>query len=557
MYGMFKFEDMWTEIIKYLKLNGILALSTTNTYIKELIKITLSSEYPIYNYEGASILTNRFTNIKLAVNMYSFDESIRNYYPLCRLDNLTKLNVQELCEDDRNFKDAILPYLINLQTLKVCTCKKMNTSNLTRLRSLTMTNCAKEMNVTDDITMGKTNLTSLCLYYVTTITNKGLMNLRKLKKLKLRDISDGQYNYNYIDDDAFKHLNELEELTIKGYYDITSDILNYLPKLRTLKAEHTFYEGETFAGKINKVPYLDVSNIDMLYYDDLSQMTSDEIRRFTNLEYLWLCDNEINVTDETLLSLTNLTDLDLTNNTIITDNAVSKLINLTCLNIYGSNITNVGISSLHRLKALHIDKERTISSVDIQNLTNLQQLGRNKIEKMAVSEIIESFDEKIEEKTRLGNLFELKLMNNDLIKMKLLKKLKLHRNANITDEALSTATTLKTLILRDNAHISNKGIYTLINLQYLDITKNKVITDDALKKLVNLKTLLMRKNHTITNKGVRGLTELHRLNFTDYGKITMNTLTKLRCLKYIRIHKNKRFIYDKLAKLPRIQTIRL
>jgi hypothetical protein len=212
------------------------------------------------------------------------------------------------------------------------------------------------------------------------------------------------------------------------------------------------------------------SNIRELEFDDSIQIYNDFFRLFPNLQFLSLYGPFNNISDESLIGLTNLRYLSfssdpvtitnksiktLTNlesliypegNDLLTDEGIRGLTKLTCL--YAAHlITNSTLDSLKNLRSLYLDIGLVPTNF-LRRLTNLTSLC---IDDSGDMKGVRAF-----EINRLTNLITLKIIN---------------LNGKIKNENLSNLTNLTSLKLSDGIHnnseFSFEGIKPLTKLNNL------------------------------------------------------------------------------------------
>lgn len=106
------------------------------------------------------------------------------------------------------------------------------------------------------------------------------------------------------------------------------------------------------------------------------------------------------------------------------------------------------------------------------------------------------------------------LDNSTVCKIYNLVNLDLSENDKITDRGLLClkSPSLKTLNLKNNKNITNKGISSLTSLEHLNLENNSLISDVGIVNLVNLKTINLNNNSRVTIKGLSKLTNLSSIN---------------------------------------------
>jgi GTP-binding protein EngB required for normal cell division len=264
--------------------------------------------------------------------------------------------------------------------------------------------------------------------------------------------------------------------------------------------------------------------IDLNNYRNVSNNTVKLLEKVSGLDFRG-CEN---ITDEGISKLINLTSLECCEN--ITDEGISKLINLTSLICYGKNITDEGISKLINLTSLDCGYCKNITDEGISKLINLTSLdcyGCKNITDEGISKLI--------------NLTSLvchgckNITDEGISKLINLTSLVCRGCENITDEGISKLINLTSLVCRGCENITDEGISKLINLTSLDCEECKNITDEGISKLINLTSLDCEECENITDEGISKLINLTSLvchgckNITDEGISKLINLTSLQC----------------------------
>lgn len=290
------------------------------------------------------------------------------------------------------------PYIIKLNIKN--NGKITDVSYLTRLRELNISNeCAYPTNVVGNSGIfSLTNLTKLNAYGNIKLTNiDHLINLQKLniggecgvnKIGFLTNLTKLHTGRNKID---INHLTSLLNLSI-SYYSIYSDIksltnltklsmhsdticnINHFVNLRTLhiKYSHGCLVTNTSISSLTNLTELDIART----------TTITNINSLINLRIL---DISCSIMDNNGISLlTNLVNLDCWSNTHITD--INTLTGLQILNAgYECGLDNNGISSLTNL--VHLDILYNTHITDVNHLLNLKALFGN--EKLRINNKLE------------------------------------------------------------------------------------------------------------------------------------------------------------------------
>jgi len=215
--------------------------------------------------------------------------------------------------------------------------------------------------------------------------------------------------------------------------------------------------------------------------------------------------------DDDLITLKNLTHLDIRYNNIISDNSVKNLYNLTHLSC-NNKLTDNSIKNLTQLVYLDRSLNGLITEKVINNLTNLKTLKMSEnmtckyltnlqnlktlyaCENITDSGLLNFPD--LEElyfcidNTKINNYFynnyKFKISDISIKKLTKLKKLKLNKS-NISDEGINLLTNLIDFDFQQNDLITNNGIKNLINM--INITCNGNITDEGLINMLTLKNI--------------------------------------------------------------------
>lgn len=179
---------------------------------------------------------------------------------------------------------------------------------------------------------------------------------------------------------------------------------------------------------------------------------------------------------DALSNLTNLRDLrtESYNHISVSDYILAPLTNLTTLHLGSPGCYIVvpwGSSS------------RSITDDSLSLLTNLRSLS-----------ITSSCGATKLSLTKLTNLTELSFCHS-----------------NISDIAISPLTKLQSLYLSRCEHLQGRGLHTLVNLTYLDISQNPQLTDDCLQNLQRVETLEILGNPKFSPSGLAHLPVLKRL----------------------------------------------
>lgn len=246
------------------------------------------------------------------------------------------------------------------------------------------------------------------------------------------------------------------------------------------------------------------------------------------------------VRDENLQGLTRLRTLSLHKSYDVSDECLSRLVNLQRLELMNMDgekmiITANGLQSLSNLRKLILSRVYVIGSEFISQMTQLKSLSLREtfIDNLETLVNLESLrlasngdgDGFTQETFRvLTNLTKLSLepgyIYPGMVGMTLLKELHLgYTVGGWSDKSLelfrALAPNLKKLSLGNNEEIPNQALVLLTNLTHLSLPENVVITNQGLYKLTNLTFLDLRRNSTITTSILSRLKSLRRLQERD------------------------------------------
>lgn len=216
--------------------------------------------------------------------------------------------------------------------------------------------------------------------------------------------------------------------------------------------------------------------------------------------------NSSRVGDDNLICCRNISALSMAFVPDITDAGISQLTRLTRLVVRGrSAFSNSGLKNLDGLTFLHLAHVDTVTNDVFQYLTNLRTLfltgtrgitgGLAQCKQLRTLILSDSgqfgaFDDAVFKELNLEHLV-----------------LKTDRVSNL---GLSYCTNLKTLDLRSNCVITNKGLRGL-NLRKLNLSFNAKITNSGIIKMTNLESLILEHNQVITDFAIVRLERLTRL----------------------------------------------
>ncbi|MDR2440306.1 MAG: hypothetical protein LBE12_13180 [Planctomycetaceae bacterium] len=316
----------------------------------------------------------------------------------------------------------------------------------------------------------------------------------------------------------------------------------------------------------------DLETLLIANYRELNDLMVGKLAGLKKLKHLRLKNSSItdNAVKTIVESFPLLSSLDISSNTLLTDNSlkeIAKLKELTELVVNYCNFSEFGmmdISELPKLTTLDIRANMQVGNSGLNYLTSLPLLKSLKHLSPAVDdtglealtavkglETLEIQDFNITDRSgqfirQFENLSNLIIMrcqgfgSSGILELKGMKlnRLTLRGLPSINDtgmEVFRELTTLKRLYLNELTSISDAGILNLVYLKDLDTLDiwEIPITDQALEtisKLTNLKTLLLRSTQ-ITDASVDlllAMPKLENLTLKDNTNVTQTALNKLR-----------------------------
>ncbi len=257
------------------------------------------------------------------------------------------------------------------------------------------------------------------------------------------------------------------------------------------------------------------------------------LSKLTNLTTLYLDYNDIN--DISALSnLTNLSYLSLYRNYISDISALSNLTNLSSLSLYGNDISDISaLSNLTNLSYLYLS-DNYIS--DISALSNLKGLYSLYLSDNYISDISTL--------TNLTNLTDLQLYNNNISDISALSNLTeldglTLRNNNISDiSALSNLTGLVFLALTQNNISDISALSNLTELHTVDLQSNNISDISALSNLTGLGFLYLAQNNISDISALSNLTNLADLELSYNNISDISALSSVVNLNWLCVDQN-------------------
>jgi internalin A len=385
-------QELFVKILGYLDFCELIKLAHTNSTWRSLsyASVTTLGQYQtrLTDYvrhsrnarDGARAVQEivlRFPNLQILGRSKFIDESL-----IQKLVHLTSVDLRDCLYDisndgikglvnltdlhlgcQRKISDASISCLVNLTSLHVGG-NGLISEGLTTLPKLTSLNLSHNLVVTDEILMKLSSLTDLNLNMNFLISDMGLQALTNLKCLHLN------MNHSTCDKKAGRILNagllaltNLRKLELGDNSDITDGVISRLTFLNALDLRFNYY--------ISEAAVRGLTSLTELYLGQ--SLIGSCVSGLTNLTLLCLEEND-QVKDDHLSTLTTLRNLNLYGNGFISDACVKQLTSLTQLNVSYTNITDDGISTLTKLASL-VAEGISLSSETLQCLLNLTDFG--------------------------------------------------------------------------------------------------------------------------------------------------------------------------------------
>lgn len=217
------------------------------------------------------------------------------------------------------------------------------------------------------------------------------------------------------------------------------------------------------------------------------------------------------------------TALDLGCNEEIADSCLKNLTNLTTLNLLNNEKIGRSLIRLTKMQSLNLTNNPCIVDADIALMSNLREL---RLERNLLINCVSTFGQ-----LAILDLSENSIITNEsLLQLPNLTHLSLCRNAVITGETLVQLTKLVKLNLSDNPMIQDGDLERISNLKHLSLSHNTIITDLGIGHL-DLESFNLHGNSNITNQALQKLTSLGQLILSHNKIITTDTLAGMSNLK--------------------------
>ncbi len=249
-----------------------------------------------------------------------------------------------------------------------------------RFKNLSCLNLSCNYRITDLGIANLTKLTHLNLSENTIISNSGISNLTNLTHLYL----EGNL---LITDSGIANLTKLTHLDLSNNPIISYSGISNLINLNLLNLRYNQQITDSEIAKLTQLTDLNlfgnqlITNSGIEYLTNLSYLncccdgiTEDGIANLTKLIYL---NSSFTITDVTIIDFTNLRNLTLKSQDLVTDGGIKELTQLTELTICNKLVTDHGLSHLTNLTKLNFDNTNSISFtwLGIRKLKNLRNLN--------------------------------------------------------------------------------------------------------------------------------------------------------------------------------------
>ena len=222
---------------------------------------------------------------------------------------------------------------------------------------------------------------------------------------------------------------------------------------------------------------------------DSTHITGDALVQVTHLHTLSIIGNR-EIRPDQLRVLTNLKTLYFGRNHLMTINCLETLTGLEKLALRGDDlITDESLSNLHKLKCLDARYNRLLRGETFSSLTSLEELYINGTN--ISGKHFSSFSSTLRV---LGIALCHDVSNEALACLTCLEELNIHDVTHIQNETLMSLTRLKGLTVSYNPSVTDRALSTLTNLTYLNIEYTKNITAAILPPLLrNIEVIKLPK----------------------------------------------------------------
>ena len=361
----------------------------------------------------------------------------------------------------------------------------------------------------------------------------------------------------YSDDLDYFQLFRLRTVSIQ-FYRVVHIILKFTPQLPPFIEKKMTLEKLTHYTKLRKfTPHMQFTELPIsLESLDLSQVDHpvDILPGLINLTELDI-QNNMNVYDDNLLEMEQLTSLHLGYGARITNNGVRGMVLLEKLTL-GPNryITEDGIINKSRITMLNLNGNGIIQSLEGFNNIKLLNIESSRVQEINHTEHLESLyiGHTFFEEDNLKHCTTLKTLSLSFTQQRYtviknmtgLTSLSLIGTQNMSDETIHSLKSLTYLDLTRNGDIKSETLSLFPALKILNLTDNEMAfnqedyVDSPVKflpstGLLHLTKLYLRNNNTIKEEHITRLSQLTFLDISEQNTITDYALQFLPLLEIL------------------------
>lgn len=324
-------------------------------------------------------------------------------------------------------------------------------------------------------------------YRAYAIRNYGLNSNFNFDQSDFNRYKEDYPDYRPITKDMLKNFGSLTCLTLNcdSYYSgiIDNEHWKYLSNLVTLKIGSGLSSSQTV---LNSDQLIHLRRLKIFNNGTSYGLSDSSICGLTGLRELYI-DTDC-VSDVGIWNMIHLEVLRVSNtrrNNTITDQALSRLVNLKKLVINSNDITDSSLSCLTNLEHLSINYAGMITD------------------------------------TSLGRLEKLKILS-------------LHGCVDVHGLSLPFLKNVTHLRLSDfSRDISDNSLGKMIQLKHLELQNNNSITSSGLTTLINLELLDIQEDRLIDGEGFENLTQLRHINLIDKANFSLDCLSRMKSLSSV------------------------
>lgn len=492
---------------KYEHISNLLYLSIQNKGETTRLSVeVLNCKYQKIN--NIALLTKFLPNLKEVKfeNCLVLPET--NLEPFANLKNIQKLHLTALRGDDildKQSLTAIAKRCPKLQELSI-EYSHLQTGgclatiqNFTQLQFLSLHHGIYGRNSTSELALNDDHLIAIfqackelrvLKLFVDTLTDKSLVNIAKLSKLKELSLNSCRLSNLCLETilNALKDLQKLE-MSWRSKKVVGISLLAPIPEISNLQElvlKETNVDDQSFNVILQSCKKLRTLEIDETYSKTLTSVSLAAIGELTYLENLYMSNN--NIDDQNLLKITQ------------SCKNLQKFSLIKCKNLSGLHLST--IANFQKLHSLVFDdislNDQILQSIlqSCKSLTSLTIINCKKLTGIGISKIAEK---------PFSQLSELKINSIDIDDKTFLEIMRSHSKIQIlgltscdqlTNISLVAITKLKNLhnLSLTKIHIDDHNLSKILQscekLESIALTKCKQLTDLSLAKISNLSNLL-------------------------------------------------------------------